>query len=111
MKNQRIGQVLFWAGILFSGAFAGVIGQGLYRNLRTLTGEELDATIWALDKPIFLIWALSITFGSILAGIGAFVYVRTRPAFSWLLGLGVLGAVVATVMVWNRIYNSTMFGG
>jgi hypothetical protein len=38
------------------------------------------------------------------------VYVKTRPAFSWLTGIGVLGAVVATVIVWNRAYNSTLFG-
>ena len=110
MKNQRIGQILFWTGLLVSGAFAGIIGQGLYRNLRTLTAEELDATIWALDKPIFLLWALSITLGSILAGIGAFVYVKTKAVFSWVTGVGVIGAVVATVIVWSRVYNSTLFG-
>lgn len=110
MKSQRNGQVLFWSGFLVAGAFAGIIGQGLYRNLRTLTAGELDATIWALDKPIFLLWALSITIGSILAGIGALVYVRTKPAFSWFAGIGLLGAVVATVIVWNRVYNSTLFG-
>ena len=88
MKNQGTGLVLFWAGFLVAVAFAGIIGQGLYRNLRTLTGGELAATIWALDKPIFLLWAMSITIGSILAGIGAFVYVNTRPVFSWLPALG-----------------------
>lgn len=110
MGSQRIGQVLFWAGLLVAVGFAGVIGQSLYRNLGTLTGEELEATIWALDKPIFLFWALSITIGSILAGVGAFVFVKTRPVFSWLAGLGVSGAVVATVIVWSRFYNSTLFG-
>jgi hypothetical protein len=48
--------------------------------------------------------------GSILASIGAFVYVKTRPVFPWLTGIGVLGAVVATVIVWSRFYNSTLFG-
>ena len=110
MENQRIGQILFWSGFLVAVAFAAVIGQGLYRNLRTLSGGELEATIWALDKPIFLLWALSITIGSVLAGIGAFVHVKTRPVFPWLAGLGVFGAVVATVIVWSRVYNSTMFG-
>jgi hypothetical protein len=110
MNNQRIGQILFWTGFLVAVAFAGVIGQGLYSNLRTLTGEELEATIWALDKPIFLLWALSITIGSILAGIGAFVYVKTKAVFSWVTGVGVIGAVVATVIVWSRVYNSTLFG-
>ena len=69
MKNQKFGQILFLAV-----AFAGIIGRSLYHNLRTLTGEEIVTTICALGKPIFLLWAFSITLGSRLAGIGAFVY-------------------------------------
>lgn len=110
MKNQRFGRILYWSGFLVAVAFAAVIGQGLYRNLRTLTGEELEATIWALDRPVFLLWALSITIGSTLAGIGAFVFVKTRPVFSWITGVGVFGVVAATVVVWSRVYNSAMYG-
>jgi hypothetical protein len=79
-------------------------------NLRTLTAEELDVTIWALGDPLFILWALSVAIGSVFAGIGAFVYVKTKPAFSWLTGIGVLGAVILMVMVWSRVYNSTLFG-
>jgi len=110
MKNQKIGQILFWIGVILAIAFAGIIGRSLYHNLRTLTGEELDTTIWAMDKPIFLLWAFSITLGSILAGIGAFVYVKTKPVFSWVTAIGVLAAVLAMNFIWSRIYNSTLFG-
>ena len=110
MNKQKIGQLLFWMGVIFALAFAGIIGRGLYHNLRTLTGEELDATIWALDKPVFMLWAFSVTLGSILAGIGAFVYVKTKPVFSWLTGVGVLAAVLVMTFVWSRVYNSTLFG-
>ena len=110
MKNQKIGQILFWFGAIFALAFAGVIGRGLYHNLRTLTGAELDATIWALDKPIFMIWAFSITLGSILAGVGAFLYVKSKPIFPWITAIGVLAAVLVMNFVWNRVYNSTLFG-
>ena len=72
--------------------------------------QELDATIWADGGPLFIFWALSVTLGTLLAGIGAFTYVKTRPVFSWLTGLGILGAVFAMVMVWSRVYNSTLFG-
>ena len=30
--------------------------------------------------------------------------------FTWLTAIGVLGAVFAMVMVWSRVYNSTLFG-
>jgi len=110
MKNQKIGQILFWIGVIFAIAFAGMIGRSLYHNLRTLTGQELDTTIWAMDKPIFLLWAFSITLGSLLAGIGAFVYVKTKPVFSWVTAVGVLATVLAMNFIWSRIYNPTLFG-
>jgi hypothetical protein len=110
MKKQKLTLVLFWIGLLFAVAFAGIIGRSLYHNLRTLTMEELDATIWAEGGPLFILWAFAVPLGSILAGIGAFVYVKTKPAFSWLTGIGVLGAVIVMVMVWSRVYNSTLFG-
>ena len=110
MKKQKIGLTLFWVGLLIAIAFAGIIGRSLYHNLRTLTSEELSATIWADGGPMFILWALSVTLGSIVAGVGAFVYVKTKPIFPWLTSIGVFGAVVAMVMVWSRVYDSTLFG-
>ncbi|MFC1879502.1 hypothetical protein ACFLZW_06270 [Chloroflexota bacterium] len=110
MKKQTVGLTLFWIGLVIAIAFAGVIGRSLYHNLRTLTGEELSATIWADGGPMFILWALSVSLGSIVAGVGAFIYVKTRPIFPWLTSIGVFGAVVAMVMVWSRVYNSTLFG-
>jgi hypothetical protein len=110
MKTHKIGLTLFWIGLLIAVIFAGVIGRSLYHNLRTLTMEELSATIWTDGGPLFILWALSITLGSILAGVGAFVYVKTRPVFPWLSGIGIFGAVIAMVMVWSRVYNPTLFG-
>ena len=109
-QPNRVGLVLFWIGLLFAVTFAGIIGRSLYHNLRTLTMEELDATIWAEGGPLMILWGFSVTLGSILAGTGAFVYVKTKSVFSWLTGIGVFGAVFAMVMVWSRLYNSTLFG-
>ena len=110
MKNQKIGLILFWIGLLVAAAFASIGTWSLMHNLRTLTAEELDVTIWAMGDPLFILWALSVAIGSVFAGIGAFVYVKTKSAFSWLTGIGVLGAVILMVMVWSRVYNSTLFG-
>ena len=110
MKKQKIGLTLFWIGLLITVSFAGIIGRSLYHNLRTLTMEELSATIWADGGPLFILWALSVTLGSIAAGVGAFLYVKTKPIFPWLTSIGVFGAVVAMVMVWSRVYDSTLFG-
>jgi hypothetical protein len=110
MNKQKIALSLFWIGVLIAIAFASIIGRSLYHSLRTLTMAELDATVWAEGGPLFILWALSVPLGSVLAGIGAFVYVKTRPVFSWLTGIGVLGTVIVMVMVWSRVYSSTLFG-
>jgi len=110
MNKQKPALILFWIGLIIAVAFAGIGTRSLMDNLRTLTMEELAATIWAEGGPLYVLWALSVTLGSILAGIGAFMYVKTKPVFSWLTGIGVLGAVIVMVIVWTRAYNSTLFG-
>jgi hypothetical protein len=110
MKRQTLALSLFWIGFLIAVAFAGIGTRSLMHNLRTLTMEENNATFWAMDGPLFILWALSVTLASVLAGIGAFVYVKTKAAFSWLTAIGVLGATFAMVMVWSRVYNPTLFG-
>ncbi|MCB0167009.1 MAG: hypothetical protein KDI79_22470 [Anaerolineae bacterium] len=110
INRQKIALSLFWLGLLVAVTLAGIFGWSLVHNLRTLTMEELNATIWAEGGPLYILWALSVTLGSILAGIGAFIYVRTKPVFSWLTAIGVLGTVIVMVMVWTRVYNSTLFG-
>ena len=110
MKRQNVAWVLFWIGLVIAVAFASIGTWSLMHNLRTLTADELDATMWALGDPLFMLWALSVTLGSLLAGIGAFVYVKTKPAFPWLTGIGVLAAVILMVMIWSKVYNTTLFG-
>jgi hypothetical protein len=110
MNKKTLALTLFWIGLLIAVVFAGIIGRSLYHNLRTLTMEELSVTIWADGGPMFILWALSVPLGSIVAGVGAFLYVKTKPAFPWLTSIGVFGAVIAMVMVWSRVYNSTLFG-
>lgn len=109
-NKQKLALSLFWIGLLVAVTLAAIIGRGLVFNLRTLTMEELAVTIWAEGGPLYILWAFSVPLGSILAGIGAFVYVKTRPVFLWLTGIGVLGVVGVMVIVWTRVYYPTMFG-
>jgi hypothetical protein len=110
MNRRNIGRALFWIGLLIAVAFAAVGTWSLMHHLRTLTAEELAKTMWAAGGPLFLSWALSVTLGSLLAAIGAFVYVKTKPAFPWLTAIGFLTTVILMVMVWSRVYNAALFG-
>ena len=97
-------------GVIFAIAFAGFGSRSLLSNLRTLTIEQNNATIWADGGLLWILWGFSVTLGSVLAGIGAFVYVKSRPVFSWLTAIGVIGTVFVMLMVWGRVYNPTLFG-
>jgi len=110
VKTKRVALVLFWVGLLVAVAFAGIAGWELTRNLRTLSSDELGATIWAIGGPLFMLWAFSVPLGSVLAGTGAFLYARTKPAFAWLTGIGVLGIVLVMTMIWSREYYAPLFG-
>jgi hypothetical protein len=110
VKAKKAALVLFWIGLLVAVAFAGIAGWELTRNLRTLTSEELGATIWDFGGPLFMLWAFSVPLGSVLAGTGAFLYARTKPAFAWLTGVGILGIVMAMTIVWSREYYAPLFG-
>lgn len=110
MNTQKLALSLFWIGLLVAVGFASIGTLSLMQNLRTLTIEENNATIWADGGPLWITWALSVTVGSLLTAIGAFVYVKTKAAFSWLTAIGVLSVVFAMVMVWSRFYDATLFG-
>ena len=56
------------------------------------------------------LWAFSVPLGSVLAGTGAFLYARTKPAFARLTGIGVLGIVIVMTMVLSREYYAPLFG-
>jgi hypothetical protein len=110
MTRQTVALSLFWIGVIFAIAFAGFGSRSLLQNLRTLTIEQNNATIWADGGLLWILWGFSVTLGSVLAGIGAFIYVKTRAVFSWLTAIGVFGAVFVMLMVWGRVYNPTLFG-
>jgi hypothetical protein len=108
--QKKVAGALFWVGVLVVAALAGFAGWELTRNLRTLTAEEFRATIWDFDGPLFMLWAFSVPLGSVLAGTGAFLYARTKPAFVWLTGIAILGSVFAMTVIWSRLYFPALFG-
>ena len=110
MNKKTLALTLFWIGLLLAFAFAAIGTRSLLDNLRTLTIEENNTTIWADGGLLWIFWGFSVTLGTVLASIGAFVYVKTKPAFSWLTPIGVIGVVFAMLMVWSKVYNATLFG-
>lgn len=110
MKKQTFSITLFLIGMAVAIAFASVGTWSLMGTLRNLSMEEVAATIWNLDGPLFYLWAFAVPLGSVLAGIAAFLYAKSKPIFAWFAGIGVLGAVLVMNLLWSRVYNPILFG-
>lgn len=110
MNKQKFDLSLFWIGFLYALVLAGIATWSLAQNLRTLTAVELGLTIWNMGGPLFLLWAFSVPLGSLLAVIGAFLYVKTKPSIMWLTGIGFLAVVIAMILIFSREYYSPLFG-
>jgi len=110
MRKQGFAFYLFCGGLVIAVAFTSVGTWSLMGTLRSLSKEEVAATIWALDGPLFYLWAFAVPLGSVMAGIAAFMYSKSKRAFGWLAGIGVLGAVLLMNLVWSRVYIPLVFG-
>ena len=110
MNRQKLGLVLFGAGLLYAFAFAGIATWDLIYTLRTHTAEELKQTIWAMGEPLFFLWAFSVPLGAVLASIGAFILSSTKKIFIWLTGVGVLAVVFIGAFFLGRFYFPPFFG-
>jgi hypothetical protein len=108
MKRETLALSLFGGGLVVAAAFTSVGTWSLMGTLRNFSMEEVAATIWG--GPLFYLWAFAVPLGSVLAGIAAFTYAKAKPMFTWLTGVGVLGAVLVMNLLWSRVYEPILFG-
>ena len=89
MTRQKVGLLLFWFGVAWAIIWALIIGP-LYLTpaFRSLTTEQLNQTIWALNGPWFLGWAIfGQPLGALIAGLGMLLNTGTS---SWKYGTGLV---------------------
>ena len=55
-KRQNAAWVLFWIGLVIAVTFAGIGTWSLMHHLRSLTAEEVNATIWANGGPFWFLF-------------------------------------------------------
>jgi hypothetical protein len=110
MDKRKIGIILYGFGIIYMFLFA-IIGTGsLMQTLSTVTSQQLKNTVWAMDKPLFLLWAVSVPIGIILGISGAFVYTGIKKKYMILTGFGYLCVVLPMMIVFTRVYHPALFG-
>jgi hypothetical protein len=111
MSNPRSAFITYWAGLLFAFAFAGVGTWSLMKVLNTHSFGEVAGTAWNMEGVLFRIWAFAVPLGSLLAVIGALVYVKANKALIWAVGIVVPVIVVTTIMVYSTRYYPGGFYG
>jgi hypothetical protein len=111
MNQPRPALITFWVGLLYAFAFACVATWSLTYTFNTHTFAEVANTIWNLDGTMFRLWALALPLGSLLAVIGALVYVKANSAIIWSIGIGFPLIVVPTIMVYSTRYYPGGFYG
>jgi hypothetical protein len=98
MKTTRIGLIIFWIAAVY------IIGMGLVASYwarsvyRYLSIDQISETVWSYTSPLFGLWATAIPIGSILAGVGLLLYVRSKAAHVWLFGVGIFAVLLIDLL-------------
>lgn len=107
MNRQKIGQILFWIGVVFT-----IVWQVLtwYQSpiQRVHTSEELSRTIHAIWGPLFtlrIIGGGGITFSLL----GALIYTSKKGSYIWLLAF--LPNMVNFLMYWDPSQHAAWLFG
>ena len=88
MKTNRIGLIVFWVFTAYMVGMGFVASWWVVPTYRNLSPAQISETIWAGDSLFFMIWALSVPVGSILACVGLLIYARSKGSRIWLFGIG-----------------------
>ena len=111
MNNTRTASILYWAGLVFAFAFAGVGTWSLIKVLSTHSFADVANTPWKLDGGLFRIWAFAVPLGSFMAVMGGLLYVKADKTITWALGIGFPVIVITTIMVYSTRYYPNGFYG
>ena len=99
MTKQKIGLVIFWAGVIWA-ILWGVIGSiSVSSAMNSLTMAELNQTMWAIGGPLMMLWGFGVPLGALVAGIGILLYSGAKGSTVWKIGIGIfVGLVIGMAM-------------
>ena len=111
MTKQKVGLVIFWIAVIWA-ILWGVVGS-IFNSaaMHSLTMEELNQTIWALDGPLFMLWGVfGATLGAIVAGIGLLLYSGAKASTVWKFGIGICLAFIIAMFMQFLGHFPPLFG-
>ena len=111
MTRQKVGLVIFWAGVIWA-ILWGVIGSiSVSSAMNSLTTAELNQTMWALGGPLMMIWGVfGVPLGALVAGIGLLLYSGARGATVWKVGIGIFITLIIAMLLGGLGHFPPLFG-
>jgi hypothetical protein len=88
--KEKVGLTLFWIGLAYMVGVGWFAGWSFASAFRGVSLAEVNQTVWALDRPLFWLWAFSVPLGSILAGAGILMRGGSMGSRIWMFAVGMV---------------------
>ncbi|MFC1930327.1 hypothetical protein ACFLWE_00290 [Chloroflexota bacterium] len=110
MKSKMIGLIIFWLFTAYMVGVGFIASWWVVPTYRNLSPVQISESIWSNDGLFFILWALSVPVGSVLAGVGLLIFARSKSSRIWLFGVGVILLLVLIGLVPIPGYYPPIFG-
>jgi hypothetical protein len=108
--RRELGLILLGIGVVYMVGMGWLASWWFTGTFRSLTLAEIGETAWALDRPLFWVWALSVPLGSILAGVGLLLRAGSKGLHIAMFGIGMLLALFVIQFIPNSTHRPPAFG-
>jgi hypothetical protein len=110
IAKKDVGLIVLWIGIVYMVVMGWLASWWFAATFRDLTLAEIGETAWALNRPLFWLWAYSVPLGSILAGVGLLLRAGSKGSHIWVFGIGMVLALVLIQFVPTGTHHPPVFG-
>ncbi|UCC84025.1 MAG: hypothetical protein JSW46_03590 [Gemmatimonadota bacterium] len=110
ITKKNVGLILLWVGIIYMVVMGWLASWWFASTFRDLTLAEIRETAWALNRPLFWLWAFAVPLGSILTGLGLLLGTGSKSSYIWFFVIVMVVALGLTPFVPTDTHHPPIFG-
>jgi hypothetical protein len=110
IAKKDVGLILLWIGIVYMVLMGWLASWWFAATFQDLTLAEVGETAWALNRPLFWLWAFSVPLGSIIAGVGLLLRAGSKGSHIWVFGIGMVVVLLVIQFVPTGTHYPPVFG-